>query len=208
MTDVLLVLHLVSVYLTHGRNEQVRGSTLQKVSALSPTFMLILHCCNMSAMRGVSLDLVQERNQPHNVSQGHWIHLPVPKPLMFLTCISNVCSKAKYLLQSPQNMWLKYFYCIPTVMGQQVFTTDHHLKGIWDCLQTSGGKKTKQTQRPSVGQLSINTLWPEEGTEKEEGERKGKNFLFLGKILAKIWEITSISHEIPDFLFYCVWINL
>lgn len=144
MTDVLLALHLVSVSLTHWRSERVRGNSLQKDSVFSPTFILILHCYNMSARRGVSLDL----DQPHNLSQGHWIHLLMHKPLMFLTCISNVCSKAKYLLQSLQNMWLKYSYCIPTVMGQKVFTTDHHLIGKWHCLQTSGGKKLTKLSNP------------------------------------------------------------
>lgn len=142
----------------------------RKQPAESPTFMLILHCYNMSTMRGISLDLAQEKNQPHNISQGHWIHPPMHKPLMFLTCISNVCSKAKYLLQSFQSMWLKYFYCIPTVMGQQVFTAVHHLIGKWHCLQTSGGKKINQTQQHSVGQLSVDTLWPEEGKGKKEGK--------------------------------------
>lgn len=93
--DVLLALYLASVFLMCWRNEWIRGSSLQKLSVIDLSFRLTLHCCNTSTVKEVSLDSVEEKNQPCDVSLCHWIHIPLHTPLMLPTGISNVCSEAK-----------------------------------------------------------------------------------------------------------------
>lgn len=93
--DVLLALYLASAFLMCWRNEWIRGSSLQKLFVINLSFRLTLHRCNTSTVKEVSLDSVEEKNQPRDVSHHHWIHIPMHTPLMFLTGISNACSEAQ-----------------------------------------------------------------------------------------------------------------